>query len=650
MDGIVTTNKLPLVYWANEAPMQAQPLVQALEVHGYRVRVFSALSAFCLAYSQDEHPSAIVMDVTVSGSDTAYAQVVADLIELMEQEGTRLPVLFLSERAELDIQLMAYRVGVSRYLTKPVDAERLAELLDEFTERVPRRPYRVVAIGTDHLLRQPQVIELQQAGIEVYAVTNPLQSLNAVRSFAPDVLLLEDTLPGMSGVELANILRGQDAYAHLPIVFLTTEPHPQSEDPTLGEDDWLVAPLAQTRLLSIVTVRARRTRQMARAKEAAERANQAKSDFLSSMSHELRTPMNAILGFAQFLEIHGHLDDEQKESVSEILRAGRHLLGLINEVLDLAKIEAGRVTLSLESVALAALIEECIDLVYPLAAAHGILLRSGSLTGLAVRADRMKLKQVLINLFSNAVKYNLKGGSVHLGVQQAGPEHLRITVSDTGPGISPERMKLLFQPFNRLGAENTTIEGSGIGLTITRKLVELMDGRIGVDSQVGVGSTFWVELPADTEMGSAAFLAKEATTALGDVECCYSILYIEDNPANLRLVRQVFAQHPHLSLLTAQTPELGVEIAATQQPDLILLDINLPGIDGYQVLEILRADDQLRTIPVIAVTAYAMPHDIARGMSAGFVGYLTKPLDIGLLLKTVEHWIHHRDQDAAAPS
>ncbi len=638
----------PLVHWIGDVCERSRRLFQVLEARGYRVRRFAALSDFRLGYAVEESPAAVVMDVAESGNDTACAQVVA---EIKAEEATLPPVLFLSARDNLDIQLMAYRVGVSCYLTHPVDADRLAELLDELTGRTPVSPYRVMAVCADLPLLQTLTDELRRAGIALYGLNDPLQFFDAVRSFTPDVLLVDGYLPGVSGAELATVLRGQDTYAYLPIVFLVARHDldqqelalTQGERMIVGGDDFLVKPVSAARLVAVLTARARRTRQMIRAKEVAERANQAKSDFLSNMSHELRTPMNAILGFAQFLEVHGKLDAEQKESVAEILKAGRHLLELINEVLDLAKIESGRLNMSLESVTLPSLIEECFDLVYPLAVAHGIFLRSGGLMDAAVRADRTKLKQVLINLFANAIKYNLKGGSVRLGIQQAGPEHLRIMVSDTGLGISQERSKLLFQPFNRLGAENSNIEGSGIGLTITRKLVEMMGGRIGFESRVGFGSTFWIELPVATPGGTESRGTEEQPVLLGQNERRYSILYIEDNLANLRLVSQIVGQYSHLTLLTAHTPELGVEMAATRLPDLILLDINLPGLDGYQVLEILRGDEQLRNIPVIAVTAYAMPHDIDRGMSAGFSGYLTKPLDIGLFIETIEHWLYHRE-------
>jgi hypothetical protein len=371
------------------------------------------------------------------------------------------------------------------------------------------------------------------------------------------------------------------------------------------------------------------------AREEADRANLAKSDFLSSMSHELRTPMNAILGFSQLLEYDDTMSGEQKDSVQEILKAGNHLLELINEVLDLAKVESGRIDLSLEPVDVCAIIEESISLIATLAAKRNIKISHQGLAGAAVRADRTRLRQVLLNLLSNAIKYNREGGSVHLTVKRAGSDRLRILVADTGYGIPADKLAQLFLPFSRLVEQNSEIEGTGIGLTITRRIVELMGGVVDVESEENKGSTFWIELPLEamhkTSQDESPQRGKNTRgeTATHEVDAAlHKILYIEDNPANLRLVSQILGRRQHTHLLTAHTPELGIELALSHKPDLILLDINMPGMDGYQVLEVLRATDSLKNIPVIAVTANAMPRDIERGMAAGFNDYLAKPIDI----------------------
>ena len=381
------------------------------------------------------------------------------------------------------------------------------------------------------------------------------------------------------------------------------------------------------------------------ANEEADRANRAKSDFLSSMSHELRTPMNAILGFAQLMEMDLGLSTMNQENLAEILKAGHHLLALINDVLDLAKVEAGHIDLSLEPVSCDELFADCMNLVEPLALKRGIEMQMNS-GNCVVRADRTRLKQVLLNLMSNAVKYNRPGGKVWVDSAQDAIGMVRIRVRDTGPGIQPERMADLFQPFNRLGAENGEVEGTGIGLVITRRLVEMMGGDIGVENDRGEGCTFWIELPRDeivTPLLPEAPLAP--ADAMPNVETV--VLYVEDNPANLRLVSQLLSRRPQVLLLTAHAPSLGLELAATHHPDLVLLDINLPGMDGYAVLRKIRELPDMMDLPVVALTANAMPSDIERGKRAGFTEYLTKPLNVTRFYDVLDALISQRKNGVA---
>jgi len=376
------------------------------------------------------------------------------------------------------------------------------------------------------------------------------------------------------------------------------------------------------------------------AKSVAEKANRAKSDFLSSMSHELRTPLNAILGFAQLLEAGSPPPtDAQKIRLHQIIKAGWYLLELINEILDLALIESGKLSLSREPVALIDVIIECQAMIEPQAQQRDIKLTFIPFdeTWFA-SADRTRVKQVLINLLSNAIKYNREHGTVEVKCIESTPERLRISVKDTGEGLAPEKLAQLFQPFNRLGQESSCEEGTGIGLVVTKQLVELMGGTIGVESTVGVGSEFWIDLLRDVTPQLAAGNAMSSEPALQTQENATPriLLYVEDNPANLMLVEQIIESHPQVRMLSARDGNLGIALARAHLPDVILMDINLPGIGGIQALKILRKDPATMHIPVVAISANAMPRDIEKGLEAGFFRYLTKPIKINEFMNALD--------------
>jgi len=373
----------------------------------------------------------------------------------------------------------------------------------------------------------------------------------------------------------------------------------------------------------------------------AEKANLAKSDFLSSMSHELRSPLNAILGFAQLIE--SDLPPPtvtQKRSIDQILQAGWYLLELINEILDLALIESGKLSLSLEPISLGEIMHECQTMMESQAQKRGISVSFPKFDlPRYMQADRTRMKQVVINLLSNAIKYNKQDGTVVVTCSVINPERIRICVEDSGEGLTPDKLEQLFQPFNRLGQEDNVGEGTGIGLVVSKRLVELMGGVISVESTVGKGSVFSVEMTLaaapELHMDSVDSVVVVRKPARADTQL-RTLLYVEDNPANLMLVENIIARRPDFRLLSARDGISGVKLARAERPDVILMDINLPGINGIQALKTLIDDVQTAHIPVIALSANAMPHDIVKGLEAGFFRYLTKPIKVNEFIETLD--------------
>lgn len=372
----------------------------------------------------------------------------------------------------------------------------------------------------------------------------------------------------------------------------------------------------------------------------ADKANLAKSDFLSSMSHELRTPLSAILGFAQLIESGSPAPTpSQKRSIDQILQAGWYLLQLINEILDLALIESGKLSLSMEPISLHEIMQECQSMIEPQAQKRGIAVHfPQSQVFYFVKADRTRVKQVLINLLSNAIKYNKMNGTVDVFYNADTPGHIRICVGDTGDGLAPDKIAQLFQPFNRLGQESGVKEGTGIGLVMTKRLVELMGGNIGVESKVSEGSIFWVELKLTEEKQHATSEVDQTAKRIvhDKSHALHTLLYVEDNPANLMLVEDLIERRPDIRLLTARDGNQGIEVARASLPDIILMDINLPGISGIQALRVLSEDPKTAQIPIMALSANAIPRDIQKGLEAGFFRYLTKPIKVNEFMDAID--------------
>lgn len=517
-------------------------------------------------------------------------------------------------------------------------------------------PLRILVLDDEALHVRALCDTLRTQGYVVTGFTDAAEALVALRLEPFELLLADLMMPGTDGISVVQAARVIDP--DLACIIMTGEGSISSavQAMKVGALDYILKPCRLSTMVPVLA-RAFETRQLRidkaglerqlrehvaalaainrdldHARLEAERSNQTKSVFLATMSHELRTPLNAILGFAQILnsETLPSTPEQKKVFAKHILQAGKHLLVLINEVLDLARVESGTLAVSIEPVALGPVLLECQALIAPLAEKRGIAVSFAECTGAYISCDRTRLKQVLINMLSNAVKYNREHGSVTVSCGAAHEGRFRIAVRDTGAGLDAAQLAQLFQPFNRLGRDAGIEEGTGIGLALTRHLMGLMGGSIGVDSTVGVGSNFWLDFAA-CEVAALAVAPVARADGAGPVRrsrSCRTLLYIEDNPANLKLVEEIIRPRADLRLLSAPDGQAGIALARLQLPHVILVDINLPGFDGYEVRRILRADPRTAQIPVIAVSASAMPSDVQRGMQAGFYRYITKPIDI----------------------
>ncbi|HEX6370042.1 MAG TPA: PAS domain S-box protein [Longimicrobium sp.] len=552
-------------------------------------------------------------------------------VPAMRRDGTEFPV---------EINFGEYTSGGRKvfagFMTDITERRRAEDALRFQTTLLQAQNH--VAIDGILVSHQGRVLSMNRRYAEIFNVPEELQAPErCVEMFqfasaqARDPEAYRDTIARLRE-DFETVYRDEVALADGRVLDRYSSPLRSAEGEVYGRI-WMVRD---------ITERKRFEQALEEAKEAAEAANEAKSDFLSRMSHELRTPMNSILGFGQLLQRYG-LPPEQARSVDHILKAGRHLLNLINEVLEIARIEANQQQLSLEPVHAATLLNEALALVRPTAEQRPVQLAlyAPHGTDAYVRADQQRLMQVMLNLLSNAIKYNHAGGTVELLARPAagtdGSAFLAIGVRDTGPGIPADRLGELFVAFSRLGAERSGVEGTGLGLALSRKLVELMGGQLRVESAVGEGSTFWVDLPLTESPRTRLEPGRTDAPRPERIERpARTILYVEDNLANLDLVETILYDRPEIELIPALQGRLGLQLAREHRPDLILLDLHLPDVSGEVVLNELRADERTRHIPVLVISADATTRRVERLRSAGAHDYLTKPFDVDQFLAAVD--------------
>lgn len=543
------------------------------------------------------------------------------------------------------------------------------------------------------------ILERQQ--FRVRMASHGAQALTSLEKALPRLVISDILMPEMDGYELCRRIKADERFSHLPVILLTSLSDLKDVIKGLecGADSFVVKPYEEQHLLARIQyivangkLRERRkinsthegklelffgghshvlsrlpnvenaidlllgayeilvekNSALAQAKEEADRANRAKSDFLSRMSHELRTPMNAILGFAQVLEME-ETDPSKGEALEQIIKGGKHLLDLINEVLDISSIEAGRLTFCKQSVGIEEVLQEAVGLIAPLANARRIRIEDKCLGNgrRHILVDRQRFKQVLINLLSNAVKYNRYEGCVTLSCEQTAFGRMRIKIADTGAGIAKDDLPRLFVSFERLNAGCSSTEGTGLGLALSKRLVELMGGEIGVESVPGQGSVFWVEMEL---MASSPDHTDTSVSSSAVSDGSQTVLYIEDNLSNLKLIQRLMSRRPAVNLISAVRGKLGLELAQQHRPDLILLDLHLPDIPGHDVLARLRADPATDECPVVVISADATAVEIDRLRSAGAKHYLTKPLDVKQFLAVLDDTLGFQNaRDAVVP-
>ncbi len=661
-------------------------LSDALQAGGFDTVLCADIRSAKEALVQDR-ADLLILDVLLSdGSGLDFLE------ELRRSEATsQVPVLLLTTQKEIKSRVQTMDAGAVVFIGKPYDLEEVVIQAQSLTQvngfgegafYAASGPSvlgakRLLAVDDSITYLQELASQLREENYVVILASSGEEALKCLATEPVDGILLDLIMPGLSGQEACKRIKQQAKWRDIPLIMITAHDDRDAmiECINAGADDYI----AKSADFEVLKVRLRahlrrkhfedenhrireklvrsETEATARkhfeqalqetnveiqiAKSVAEKANLAKSDFLSGMSHELRSPLNAILGFAQLMGTASPPpSDSQQESITQILQAGWHLLKLINEILDLAVVESGKVSLSLEPVSLSEVLSECQTMMEAQAQQRGIFMTFPLFEQPSyVWADQTRLKQIVINLLSNAIKYNQISGQVSVDYTVLSADRIRISFKDTGAGLTSENIEQLFQPFNRLGQEAGSVSGTGIGLVVTKQLVELMGGVLGVDSMVNKGSVFWFELRSTPAPEFKLKEPEHATPkpAMRPIDAPQKILlYIEDNAANMRLVERLIDRRTDIKLLKAVDGSLGIALAKASLPDVILMDINLPGISGIDALKVLREDVTTAHIPVVAISANAMSRDIEVGRQLGFFRYLTKPIVVEEFMSTLD--------------
>lgn len=608
-------------------------------------------------------PDLILLDVmmpVMDGYETCHQLKNNDLWK-------NIPVIFISALTEEANLLKGFSLGAVDYITKPFRSEevlarvnthlRAAKLLKEknlLINQVANKEVQLSILmasmldGVMVIDRNREIRFANPAAEKIFGYSSSEMSGKSIDCFIPDN---GDGEPGNYFNETLNsknspaigksfTLEGNNKNGEkipLEISLNRVNFYPEEYNSEIKFEKLFVG------VVRDISQRVESEKQIAKALETAEKANSAKTEFLAKMSHELRTPLNSILGFSQLSLLNKDNSENNLniDNINRIYKSGKYLLDLIDEILDLARIESGKIRISMETVEISSLMDEIIVFSQPIASEHHVHLIYDSLEslGLYCQADRSRLKQILLNLVTNAIKYNIEGGTVTLTIKKEG-EKIKLSVLDTGPGILDEHQESIFQPFNRLHADKTGVVDTGIGLTISKELASLMNGTIGVESVVDKGSTFFVELDSADEPNVPSPIQqvdKKLSPRKGEKK--YTILYIEDNPNNLKLIEQTLSLRKHTNLISAPQAEMGIDLAKTRDVDLILMDINLPGMDGVEAMKILRRIEKTRALPILALSANAMERDIQSALREGFTDYIVKPINIAEFLEKIDKFL-----------